>query len=135
MIFLQVFLAILAAFLLMRFIFWRRMRRYAGWGRGHGRGGRHVFRLYWELGLTPTQKREIRQIFRELRASVGDLRGDLPHELGVVMSGDAFDRVSAERFTDDRLARLADAKAKFLAALERVHALLTPEQRAHFATL
>jgi Spy/CpxP family protein refolding chaperone len=135
MIFLQVFLAILAAFFVMRLVFFSRMRHHArrGW-RGHA-GPRHLLRLYWELGLTRPQRQEIRKIFHELRDAVGDLRGDLPHELGQLMSGDVFDRTGAERLTDDRLARLAELKMALLAALERVHALLTPEQRARFATL
>lgn len=131
MIFLQVFLGILAAFVVLRlFLFLGLRRRFAHHpGRGH-----RLYRLYRRLALGRDQKREIRAVFRELRTAVGDLRGDMPAELAHLLGGEVFDRVSAERLADDRLTRLAQAKAQAIAALERVHGLLTPAQRATLAT-
>ena len=140
MIFLQVFLAILASFMVVRFVVWRRFRRFGGhgFGRGHGmrhggRGGWRFFRLYRELDLSREQRDELRDLGRSLRDSVGDLRGDLPTELARILGADAFDRITAERLADERVARLVRAKDLALDALERAHALLTPAQRARVA--
>ena len=140
MIFLQVFLAIIASFVVVRLLVWRRFRRFGGgpWARhrGHGqRGGWRFFRLYRELGLTRAQKDTMRSLFRELRATVGDLRGDMPNELARIVGADQFDRVTAERLADERFARLVRAKDSAIDVLERVHALLTPDQRARVAAL
>jgi len=141
-IFLQVFLAILAAFFVMRFIMWRRFRRFGGppfaFGprHGHGRhGGWRFFRLYRDLDLTRAQREQLRGLMRELREVVGDLRGDMPESLARVLGAEAFDRLSAERMADERVAKLVRAKDKALDVLERVHALLTPAQRARVAAL
>lgn len=135
MIFLQVFLAIVASFFVVRFLVWRRFRRHGGgpWAR-HGRhGGWRWWRLWRDLELTRQQKDELRALMRELRAGVGDLRGDLPVELARLVGADAFDRVTAERLADERVARLVRMKDQALDALERLHGLLTPEQRARVA--
>ena len=133
MIFLQVFLGVLAAFVVLRLFLFLGLRRRFAHHPGHP-GGHRLYRLYRRLALGRDQKREIRAVFRELRTAVGDLRGDMPAELAHLLGGEVFDRVSAERLADDRLTRLAQAKAQAIAALERVHGLLTPAQRATLAT-
>ncbi len=134
MIFLQVFLAILAAFLVVRLVVWRRFRRH-----GRGPAGRHGgwrwFRLYRDLQLGRAQRTEIKELMRGLRQSASELRSDMPEALARLLAGDAFDRVTAERLADERFARLVRMKDEALDALSRLHALLTPAQRARVAAM
>lgn len=133
MIFLQVFLAILAAFFVVRLVVWRRLRRHGmGGPGGHARRYR-FFRLYRDLKLSSEQKSELRALGKELRATVGDLKGDFPEALARVLGGEVFDRLSAERLADEKVATLVRAKDKALDVLERAHKLLTPAQRARVA--
>jgi len=135
MIFLQVFLAIVAAFFVMRLLVWRRFRRHGGgpWGR-HARGrGWRWWRLYRDLHLSRQQRDSLRSLMGELRSGAGDLRGDLPDALARLLGADTFDRLTAERLADERVARLVRLKDQAIDALERAHALLTPEQRARMA--
>jgi len=140
MIFLQVFLGILAAAFVIRLLVRFRMRRWGMHGGrfGHHRhgGGRHRmrgWRLYRDLDLSRAQRDQIRGLMRELRAEMGDLRGDLPESLARVLGSELFDRISAERIADERFAALVRAKDKALDAMERLHAILTPAQRARVA--
>lgn len=139
MIFLQVFLGIIAAALVIRVVVGFRMRRWGmGWHRGHhgGRGHHHRmrgWRLFRDLDLTREQRHQIRDLMREMREHVSDIRGDLPESLARVLGNDQFDRISAERLADERFAALVRAKDKAIDVMERVHSVLTPAQRARVA--
>ncbi|MFO0747297.1 MAG: Spy/CpxP family protein refolding chaperone [Myxococcota bacterium] len=135
MIFLQVFLGILAALFVLRLIIGFRFRR-MGFHRGHhgprGRG-MHFWRLYRQLDLSREQKDQLRQLFRDLRQEAAGLRGDMPRELARILGGEAFDRITAERMADERVALLVRMKDRALDTMERAHAILTPAQRARLA--
>lgn len=134
-IFLQVFLGILAALFVVRLIIGFRFRR-MGFHRGHhgprGRG-MHFWRLYRQLDLSREQKDQLRQLFRDLRQEAAGLRGDMPRELARILGGEAFDRITAERMADERVALLVRMKDRALDTMERAHAILTPAQRARLA--
>lgn len=130
-----------SAFLLRVVVFglvFRRHCRHGAHGAGHGPGhahgrGRGLWRLFRELRLSRTQRSEIRGIFRDVRVAMRELRGDLPGELAGLLGRETFDRGAAESLAELRLARLAEGKTLVLGALARLHALLTPEQRAKVA--
>ena len=128
-----------SAFFLRVLVFGVLMRRrgcHGGHGHAHGGGrgsGRGAWRLFRELHLSRAQRTQIRGLFHEVRTAMRDLRGDLPGELAGLLGRDTFDRLAAERVAETRLARLEEGKGLVLDALARLHALLTPEQRAKVA--
>lgn len=129
MVFLQVFLAVLASFVvlfLLRVAFFRRLMR------RHGRG-RHPFALVRSLGLSREQRRAARAIMRETRRELRGLRLASWSDLGALMATERFDRGRAGEVADHHLANLAQVKPIVLAALERLHGLLDQSQRARVA--
>lgn len=126
-----------SAFFLRVLVFGVLMRRrgcHGGHGHTHGGGRRRgAWRLFRELHLSRAQRTQIRGLFHEVRTALRDLRGDLPGELAGLLGRDTFDRLAAEEVAETRLARLAQGKEPVLDALARLHALLTPEQRAKVA--
>ncbi len=122
-----------ASAVILRVVVFGVLFRRRGWhgahGHVHGRG-RRAWRLFRELRLTRSQRSEIRGLFREVRAAMRDLRGDLPGEVAGLLGRDTFDRPAAERVAETRLASLEQSKGLALDALARLHALLTAEQRA-----
>lgn len=101
-----------------------------GFGPDFGRFG--FFRLVHELNLSPEQWQQGRDILFELRQSLregrDDLRGSLGPLLSILANGD-FDATRAEEVAKQHDASFGRVRKNALSALERLHRLLTPEQR------
>jgi len=101
-----------------------------GFGPGFGRFG--FFRLVHELNLSPEQWQQGRDILFELRQSLregrDDLRGSLGPLLSILANGE-FDPARAEEVAKQHDASFGRVRKNAIAALERLHRLLTPEQR------
>jgi Spy/CpxP family protein refolding chaperone len=101
-----------------------------GFGPGFGRFG--FFRLVHELNLSPEQWQKGRDILFELRQSLregrDDLRGSLGPLLSILANGE-FDAGRAEELAKQHDASFGRVRKNALSALERLHRLLTPEQR------
>lgn len=129
MIFVQVFLAVLASFFvlfLLRVAFFRRVMR------RHGRG-RHPFGLLRSLGLSREQRRQLRSIAHETKRELRGLRLASWSDLGALLATERFDQARAGEVADHHLANLAQVKPIVLGGLERVHALLDATQREKVA--
>jgi Spy/CpxP family protein refolding chaperone len=101
-----------------------------GFGPGFGRFG--FFRLVHELNLSPEQWQQGRDILFELRQSLregrDDLRGSLGPLLSILANGE-FDATRAEEVARQHDASFGRVRKNALGALERLHRMLTPEQR------
>jgi Spy/CpxP family protein refolding chaperone len=119
--------------------------RGAGWaGRGHrgkGKGmgpGRHFARMARDLDLTAEQKGQIKTILdaeREKNAPIRKRIADNRNELRKLAEKEPFDEAAVRRLAAEQektRTELAVARAR---AMNRVHALLTPEQREKARTL
>jgi Spy/CpxP family protein refolding chaperone len=102
----------------------------SGFGPGFGRFG--FFRLVHELHLSPEQWQQGRDILFELRQSLregrDDLRGSLGPLLSILASGE-FDAARAEEVAKQHDVSFGRVRKNAIVALERLHRLLTPEQR------
>jgi Spy/CpxP family protein refolding chaperone len=105
-------------------------------GRFHGRprfgGPGRLFWLMRELELDRRQKREIWQVVSDVRHAIGELRFGKLQSLDVVadaIASETFDRATVEAEAARQGDVFAQARARVIAALERIHAILTPEQR------
>jgi Spy/CpxP family protein refolding chaperone len=113
-------------------------RRHFGHGHWHHHhhhhrfGGPRLFRAVRALGLDRAQKQELWSIARELKDAIGAVRFGGFQGLDTLVdavSGDTFDRASVEAAAQRHGQSVNDAREKIVRAAERVHALLTPEQR------
>jgi Spy/CpxP family protein refolding chaperone len=99
----------------------------------HFRGG--PARLFWiarELELDRRQKQEIWAVMREVRRSVGELRFGRIEGMDAIadaLSSETFDKAAVEAAAAKQGEAFAEVRAKVVAGLERVHAILRPEQR------
>ncbi len=85
-----------------------------------------------ELNLTPEQWHQGHDILHDLRHTLRQGREDLRSSLGPVLSVLAapdFDQARAEEVARQHDASFGRVRKDALAALERLHRLLTPEQR------
>jgi Spy/CpxP family protein refolding chaperone len=109
-------------------------RRHFGWHRHHhhfGRG-RSWFRAVRSLGLDRRQKEELWSIAGELRESFGAVRmGGFQgiDSLVDAVTGDTFDKAGVEAVAQKQGDAVASLRDKMVRAAERVHQILTPEQR------
>lgn len=104
-----------------------------------GRFFRHKLdRALREVDATPEQRAEIRTVFHELREELGGLRSGLSGQRRDLAEALRDDSVHEERvevvFTAQRDA-LEGAQGAIKRALDRVHAILDPAQRARIADL
>jgi Spy/CpxP family protein refolding chaperone len=108
-------------------------------GPSEGFGVRRPLRfLAYKLDLDQKQIGQLARILDELKteraqAGVDDRRtvGDLADAL----AGDSFDTAKASAGTDRRIESAKRLRAAVLRALEQVHAMLNPDQRAKLAYL
>jgi Spy/CpxP family protein refolding chaperone len=112
---------------------------FGGFGKGGGFGVRRPLRfLAYKLGLDEKQVVELARILDELKteraqAEVDDRR--TLAEFADALAGEAFDAAKATSAGDRRVASAGRLREKLVASLQQIHALLTAEQRAHFAYL
>jgi Spy/CpxP family protein refolding chaperone len=111
----------------------RRMRG-GGCGRhGGGRWRRHgAFHLMRELDLDRRQRDELKDLWFELRPAFDAMRGarrNLTDAAVEALAADAFDAARVEAAIGKESQNLEALKQRVIAALGKVHALLTDEQR------
>jgi Spy/CpxP family protein refolding chaperone len=111
-----------------------------GHGHGHGRmGARRPLRfLAWKLELEEEQLGEVAKILAELKTERA--QGEVDHEkslaaLADAVSEESFDATRAGEGAAFRVASAERMRAATVKALERLHRLLTPEQRRTLAYL
>jgi Spy/CpxP family protein refolding chaperone len=117
------------------------LRRRFGGGCAHHRhrhGGFRFYRALRALGLDRAQKRELWSIARELREAGSSMRFAGMEGLDTLadaVTADAFDRAGVEAAAEAHGRALGQLREKVMRAAERVHALLTPEQRRRLREL
>ncbi|MDB5356654.1 MAG: hypothetical protein JWN24_3107 [Phycisphaerales bacterium] len=112
---------------------------FGGFGKGGGFGVRRPLRfLAYKLGLDEKQVVELARILDELKteraqAEVDDRR--TLAEFADALAGETFDAAKATSAGDRRVASASRLRDTLIRSLQQIHALLTAEQRAHFAYL
>jgi Spy/CpxP family protein refolding chaperone len=107
-----------------------------GWGSGHGGDGPRRWilrRLFQRLDTTPGQEKVITEAFDELQEKARAVREELFRGRGTFAKatrGEAFDTESVREQFEKQQGTLEDLKKAALAAMQKVHEALTPEQRA-----
>jgi Spy/CpxP family protein refolding chaperone len=106
--------------------------------RGYGFGPRALWGALRRLDLTRAQRREIEEVVHRVRRSLGDLRfgarGSVEELVGT-LAADDFDRARAEQAAARPGEMAAQVKSEIVDGLARIHAVLTPEQRARLREL
>ncbi len=124
-------LAVLFVLFALRRTAWRRWRRL-----GPGRfGAIHVLR---RIGARPEQERAVLAETDALAEALRALRSDatlLRADLADLLAAPALDEGRVAAALDARLGRTAELRARFAAAVARIHAALDPAQRAALADL
>lgn len=103
-----------------------------GWGRGGGFGGFGLFGLLRELNLSPEQWQKGQEILRELRGTLHEGKEELRSSAGPLLSilaTEEWNPAKAEEVAKQHDALFGRVRGSGLSALERLHQLLTPEQR------
>jgi Spy/CpxP family protein refolding chaperone len=106
------------------------LRRSHHWGRHHR--GRGLFRALRGLGLARAQKQALWSVARDVRQSLGDVRFGAFEGMDALfdaVTGDDFDRPSVESMAQRKGQAVGTLREKLVAAAEKVHSILTPEQR------
>jgi Spy/CpxP family protein refolding chaperone len=86
------------------------------------------------LELDGGQRDELRGLFFGLKRSARGLRQDDDwRRLVEVLAAPSFDRGKVEAASAEKAAAFDRLRAEFIAALEKAHAVLKPEQRARLA--
>lgn len=110
-----------------------------GHGPGRGMGMRRPLRFLIErLGLDASQASEIQRAFEDLRLEreQADLdRRRSQARLADLLEGEVLDEAAVETAAEGRVAAAKREKDAIVAALRRIHATLTPEQRPMVASL
>jgi Spy/CpxP family protein refolding chaperone len=125
----------LAAFKLIRHF------RYRGGHGPHGFRRRGPGRLFWvmrELHLDRGQKKVVWDAIADVRRAAGDVRLHgltALDELAEAVAGDEFDRAAVDRVAEEQSAALEKVKIEVVAGLEKLHNVLTPDQRARLREL
>lgn len=94
--------------------------------------------LFARLDTTPGQEREIRAALEDLRDRAKDAKGGLADSregLGRAIGGDTFDVGAFESASAHVDATAEKVKDALRGALERIHAVLDPKQRARLAEI
>jgi Spy/CpxP family protein refolding chaperone len=111
--------------------------RFGGWGhRGHHRFG--MFRAVRSLGLDRSQKEELWAIAREVKQSFGDVRFGGMQGIDTLLeavTADTFDKPSVEAAAKKQGDAVVALREKLVGAAEKVHQILTPEQRARLRSM
>jgi Spy/CpxP family protein refolding chaperone len=116
---------------------WQRGGR-GGWGgRGYGGPGR-FFWIARELDLDRSQKKVVFDAIADVKKAAGDARtqgiGALD-EIADAVAGEEFDHAAVDKIANDQSAALDKVKIEIVAALEKLHNVLTPEQRGRLREL
>ena len=85
-----------------------------------------------ELDLDLSQRRAIRKELYNLRGAAwqfGAARFEGMDAIVEAVSGEEFDPKGVDSFADEQLHKLTELRAHFMAALEKIHLILRPEQR------
>ena len=112
---------------------------YAGFSHPHGLGVRRPLRfLAWKLQLDDAQVQQLAMILDELKteraqAEVDDRRAITL--LAETAEGESFDRAKADEAAALRSKSAERVQKKVAESVERLHALLNPEQRGRLAYL
>jgi len=112
---------------------------FAGFGQSPGLGVRRPLRfLAWKLQLDDAQVKQVAAILDTLKieraqAEVDDRRA--VSLLAEAAEGDAYDRAKADEAAALRTKSADQVQRKVVESVERLHALLQPEQRARLAYL
>ncbi len=106
---------------------------------GGGFGVRRPLRfLAWRLQLDETQVTEFAKILSDLKTERAQGEVDDRRSLTAfadAVAGQSFDAAKAQAAADERVKSLERIQTQVVRALERIHALLQPEQREKFAYL
>jgi len=106
---------------------------------GGGFGVRRPLRfMAWKLDLEQAQVGELAKILSDLKAERAQGAVDERRSVGAIadaLAGDAFDKDKARAALDGRVKSAEKLRDAVFAALERIHAMLTPEQRQKLAYL
>ncbi len=121
---------------------WGQWAHGGGWGEGFGGGAFGVRRplrfLAYKLELEEPQIAELARILNELKteraqAAVDDRRA--VSALADAVTAEGFDAAKAKEAASARVQSAEKLRDAVVAALGKIHALLTPEQRKQLATL
>jgi Spy/CpxP family protein refolding chaperone len=114
-------------------------RRHACGGHRHGfYGGPRLHRLMRELKLDLSQRRAVWQVLGDVRRSFMGLRLDKAEAFDALvgaLSADDFDRAGLDALADRQNQRITELRAAIVAGLERLHDILTVEQRTRLREL
>ncbi len=117
-----------------------RFRARGHWHHGHGHhhfGPRGFFALR-RLGLDRAQREQVRSIFGDVKRTLHEARADRARGFRAAaraVSDPAFDRARVEAEADRFGEAFTRVRAAVVDGLERVHAVLTPEQRERLRDL
>ncbi|HZS41489.1 MAG TPA: periplasmic heavy metal sensor [Polyangia bacterium] len=116
-----------------------------GWGRhGHGGfgrgrfGGRGMFFALRRLGLDRGQREQVWSVVHDVKQSFGELRAGKLRGLDAAVdavSGPTFDRTRVEAEAAKQGEAFGRARQAIVDGLERIHAILTPEQRERLRSM
>ena len=108
-----------------------------GWRGRHG-GGPGAWFIARRLGLDPVQEAEVEALFIDVRESLGELRTGgrawIDETLQSVAADD-FDRARVEHAAAQQGQVVDRLRGKLVDAAQKLHELLTPEQRRRLASL
>jgi Spy/CpxP family protein refolding chaperone len=113
-------------------------RRGCAGGPGRWRRGPGLFWVMRELELDPRQRQELWGLFGELRRAVGELRWSGLEGLDAALDAlgaETFDRARVDEMAAKQAGQVERVRQKLVEALERAHAILSPEQRAKLRDL
>jgi Spy/CpxP family protein refolding chaperone len=113
------------------------------WASGEDGGGSFGVRrplrfMAWKLELDEAQTEKLAAILADLKTERAQASVDHRRSVGLfadALEGEAFDADKAARGADSRVQTAERLKAAVLAALQRTHAMLDPEQRKALAYL
>jgi Spy/CpxP family protein refolding chaperone len=121
----------------------RRFRHHHGYGHGHGRRFERRRRhwmdwLFTRLDTTHGQEKVILDAAREVEDAVRGARGlgkKQRRDLGDILRGESFDHEAVGQAWTEQDEALEKARMAVLTALQRVHEVLEPRQRAQLADM
>jgi Spy/CpxP family protein refolding chaperone len=122
---------------------WGHWRHRGGWEASHDEGGGFGVRrplrfLAYKLELDEKQVAELAKILNELKTERAQAEVDGRRTIAAfadAVGGDAFDEAKANEAAALRVKSAERLKDAVTQALQRIHALLSPDQRQHLAYL
>lgn len=111
---------------------------HGGWGRGRFGGPRRMFFALRRLGLDRGQREQVWSVVHDVKQSMGELRDGKLRSLDAAVdavSADEFDRARVEAEASKQGEAFGRVRQAIVDGLARIHAILTPEQRARLRTM